>query len=184
MPAIRAKASALFAAAAHEASMLNIELTDLSNASPDMVPELAGLESVVQQFLALLPASQIDTAVPEVKHMLVVTRSLGLAALLKLEDPFALAGSAVAHQAALQAAREMVDVIRRLNDADYEFLDPVLGATWLLAATILFREMAFVQASWPMSTGVVEMRAELGTVMFAMTALSQRFPILGSCFCP
>jgi hypothetical protein len=179
MPAIRAKASALFAAAAHAASNMTISLSDLASLSPEMVPELASLEGVVQQFLSLLPIAQLDCAVPEVKQMLIVTRSLGLAALLKLAEPFAIAGSPLAHQAALDAAREMVAIVRQIGDADFEFLDPVLGATWLLAATILFREMSFAQGAWALASGVVEMRAELSTVLFAMTTLSQRFPILG-----
>jgi hypothetical protein len=183
MPAIRTKASALFAATANAVSNMNVDMADLATLSPALLPELAGLETTVQQFLALLPVSQLDTAVAEVKHMLIAARSLGLAAVLKLTEPFAIAGSPAAHQSALRASREIVDVVRRTSDADYEFLDPVVGAMWLLAATTLFREVSFIESAWPLSTGSADIRAELGTLLFAMTTLSQRFPILGQ-LCP
>jgi hypothetical protein len=183
MPGIRAKASALFAGAAHATLNLGLEVADLMTLSPSMLPDLAVFEVTIHQFLAAMPPVEtLDTAVPEIKQILVVVRSLALASLIKLSEPFTSVGAPHAHQPALQAAREMVDVIRHIADSDYEFLDPVLGATWLLAATTLFREVSIIESAWPLSTGSSDIRQELLTVFFAMTSLSQRFPILGIVF--
>jgi hypothetical protein len=52
---------------------------------------------------------------------------------------------------------------------------------WVTAADTLVRELDGIEVSWPlMNTG--DIRAEIGTVLYAMTSLSTRFPLLSAFF--
>jgi hypothetical protein len=51
---------------------------------------------------------------------------------------------------------------------------------WMTAANVLFREIALIESTWPLTASSTEARAELGLLYFAMTNLSARFPVLGT----
>lgn len=127
IPALRAKASALFGAAVQLAGAIDPKKHDLSGLSVADVPEFAALDATVSRFLAtLLPIGQLDAAVPEVRHALVAIHALAQAAAIKLSEPFVLK-SPIAHEKTLRAAREIVGTVKHLMEGDYDFLDPILG---------------------------------------------------------
>lgn len=50
---------------------------------------------------------------------------------------------------------------------------------WLSAAKVLELEVVRLQTSWP-PVNVLETQGELGSLVYAMTQLSSRFPLLGA----
>jgi hypothetical protein len=183
-PALRAKASTLYAGAVQLAAAVDPKKHNLAGLCASDVPEFASLDATIARFLGtLLPVSQLDAALPEVKHALVAVHALAQAALIKVSEPFV--DSVVAHDKCLHAAREMASIVKHLMEADYNYLDPILGACWMSAAQVLFREISRVETSWPLQSSA-EARGEIGLILYALTTLSNRFPIVGahSVCCP
>lgn len=89
--------------------------------------DFQALEDTVMRFLTtLVPIHQLDAAVPEDKHTLLVVHTLAQASLIHLyyrssqSDP-------AAHEKCLRAARSCVNIIKHLVDGDFDFLDPIIG---------------------------------------------------------
>ncbi|KAJ6500684.1 hypothetical protein C8R45DRAFT_1071233 [Mycena sanguinolenta] len=73
-------------------------------------------------------------------------------------------------------------LIRQLNDVDYEYLDPVLSACWSTVARTYVRMMAFAGQQIDTTTTVYSMpiiEQELGVILNAMKTLSAFFPTAG-----
>jgi hypothetical protein len=122
--ALRAKASALHAAAAHLASGVraNANGPPLSTLAPSSIPKVALHQQVVIQFLKSLGQVQhnLATLEPESRQLLVAVRSLALGSLVKLSEPFF--GSTAAHQISVRAAESMIITLMQLTADDYGML--------------------------------------------------------------
>jgi hypothetical protein len=171
--ALRAKASALFERADHLSASWDPRM------SPSTIfrEEVHSMECTVARFMAtLVPLHQLDVTMPGDKQSLVVTHTLAHAALIHLYARFT-HDDPVAYGKCLRSARACVDVIKHVSEGDFDFLDPILGPCWTRAAETLVRELKTQESSWPLvNTALI--RSEIGTILYALTALSPRFPLL------
>jgi hypothetical protein len=139
--------------------------------------EFQTLERAISRFITtLVPAAQLDALLPANRHALVAVHSLAHAALIHLCYRFSHEDS-VLYDKALRAAHACVKVIGHIADADFGFLDPIVGPCWTCAAEVLVRELRTRERSWPLVDSR-DVRNELGSVLFAMNALGARFPLL------
>jgi hypothetical protein len=172
--ALRVKASALFERAHHLASTWDQPLA-MSSAFTD---DFQTLEHTIAHFIpTLIPVHQLDATVPDEKHAYIVTHTLAHAAMINLYYPFG-AEDPVSYDKCLRAARCLVSIIKHIADADYEFLDPIIGPCWTCAVDTLIRELNVIESSWPLVSSS-DVRSEIGTILYAMNNLSARFPLLG-----
>ncbi|KAK7001308.1 hypothetical protein R3P38DRAFT_3284162 [Favolaschia claudopus] len=112
----------------------------------------------------------------------VVSPLSGEAAILHLYQRFA-PDDPVSYDKCSRAARACGAVITQITDPDFVFLDPILGPCWTTAAETLLREVSSLSSAWP-PINTTDIRNELGTILYAMTKLASRFPLLGKCFSP
>lgn len=76
----------------------------------------------------LVPAHQLEAALPEDKHTLIVCHSLAQAALIHLYFRFG-QDDPVSYDKSLRAARSCVNIIKHITDADFDFLEPIIGVS-------------------------------------------------------
>ncbi|KAG1889873.1 hypothetical protein F4604DRAFT_1876620 [Suillus subluteus] len=158
--ALRVKASALFERAHHLASTWDQPLA-MSNAFTD---DFQTLEHTIARFIpTLIPVHQLDATLTP--------------AMINLYYPFG-ADDPISYDKCLRAARCLVSIIKHIADADYEFLDPIIGPCWTCAMDTLIRELNVIESSWPLVSSS-DVRSEIGTMLYAMNNLSSRFPLLG-----
>ncbi|KAJ7213038.1 hypothetical protein GGX14DRAFT_619987 [Mycena pura] len=176
--ALRAKASALF----ERADTLCTGWDSHIKPSDAFHQEIRALEHTINAFVATLPPVHAldSTAAAEDKPLLVAAHTLAHAATIHLFQRAAPDGPA-----ARAAARACGAVVAQLAEGDFAFLEPVLGPCWEAAAETLVRELGH-QGWVPMGVGVgvngtaaAGVRNELGTIVYAMTTLAARFPLLG-----
>ncbi|KAF9237442.1 hypothetical protein BU15DRAFT_75985 [Melanogaster broomeanus] len=189
--ALRVKASTLFQDAHHLSSIWDqrrrVDPTGYLHSSHDyaalalsnaFMDDFQTLEHTVTLFLStLIPVHQLDASMPNDKHAYVAIHTLAHTAIIHLyflfghEDP-------VAHEKCLRAARCCVSIVKHIADSDYEFLDPIVGPCWTSAVDTLIRELNIIETSWPLVSSV-DVRNDIGTLLYAMTSLGSRFPLLG-----
>ncbi|KZT71672.1 hypothetical protein DAEQUDRAFT_763532 [Daedalea quercina L-15889] len=191
--ALRAKGSALFEAASRLSSSWSprtcprrppASASAPALSAPPAVPSQATfmdnfrvLEHTITRFAStLLPLHQLGAALPEDKYTLIMVHSLAHAAMIRLHFPF-MESDGLARDKCLRSARGMILVSKHIADMDFEFLDPLIGPCWSSAAKVLESELVRLQSSWP-PMNALEVQAELGAVLFVMTKLSARFPLL------
>ncbi|KAI0319005.1 hypothetical protein OF83DRAFT_1055743 [Amylostereum chailletii] len=166
--ALRAKASALFDAAVKIST---------SWSSRKFAFDTQSLETTITRFAAsLLPLHQLNAVRSTDKHTLLAVHTLAQAALIQLHYRHG-ATDALRHETSLHAAKACVFVIRHIGDADFDYLDPVMGSCWAAAASVFVRETSRVEA-WAAVTSS-ESRVHVGTILAAMSKLSLRFPLIG-----
>ncbi|KIM40057.1 hypothetical protein M413DRAFT_73484 [Hebeloma cylindrosporum] len=174
VPAIRAKASALFSHAEYLANSWS------SNGKPPprLHEEMRTLEHTITLFLStLVPIDQLDAVLPEERHSLVTAYTLAHSATIHLHRRFALEDSASFDQSS-RAARACIAVIKYISERDFAFLEPIIGPCWWTAADTVIRDLDALEASWPL-VDHTELRNDLGVLLYAMNHLSTRFPIVG-----
>ncbi|EIN11556.1 hypothetical protein PUNSTDRAFT_62137 [Punctularia strigosozonata HHB-11173 SS5] len=175
MPALRAKASALFAYAHRLSSSLDASAGTVDSKRP-LQQQFFGFEGLVSRFIGtLLPPNQLDAAVPEMKHTLITAHSLAQTSLIRLLFRFDEA-SPVAHEKCLRAARACVGMMRHLAESEYAFLDPILASCGLSAAEVLIREAQIQERTWGLGNAT-EVRTEINLIAYATSLLGQTFPI-------
>jgi len=168
--ALRVKASALFG----RADQLSKSWDPTMATSAGFREEIQVLEQTLSRFIpALIPVHQLDATMPEDKHILIVTHTLAHAAMIHLYHRFA-EEDPISYNKRLRAARGCVTIIKHITDGDFDFLDPIIGPCWTCAVETLIREL---ESSWPLMNSA-DVRNEIGTILYAMTSLSTRFPIL------
>jgi hypothetical protein len=144
-----------------------------------LLEEIQALEQAISRLQAtLIPPHQLDS-IPCDKHTLIVIHTLTHAAMVHLYSRFA-PDDPISYEKCLLSARSVVAIIKHIADADLVFLDPIIGPCWTCAAEALIRELDGIEASWPLVSSV-DVRNEIGSILYAMTSLSARFPLLG-CF--
>ncbi|KAJ6591343.1 hypothetical protein B0H10DRAFT_784324 [Mycena sp. CBHHK59/15] len=172
--ALRAKASALFERADH----LSTSWDSRIKPSDDFLREVESLELIITGFISTLPpVHQSSSAAAEDTPVLITIHTLAHAAIIHLYQRFA-PDDPVSYEKCSRAARACGAVITQVTESDYVFLDPILGPCWTSAAETLIREVDTINSSWP-PINSADVRNELGTILYAMTNLASRFPILG-----
>ncbi|KAH9949026.1 hypothetical protein B0H21DRAFT_165410 [Amylocystis lapponica] len=171
--ALRAKASAMFESAARLASSWNSRIPPSSTFSDTF----RVLEHTITRFTTtLLPLHQLGAAMPEDKFTLIVVHSLAHASMIHLYSPF-IEDDLASREKCLRAARSLILVTKHIADMDFDFLDPVVGPCWLSAVKALECELVCLQTSWP-PLSTLEIQGEIGTLLYVMTKLGARFPLL------
>ncbi|EGO00414.1 hypothetical protein SERLA73DRAFT_73137 [Serpula lacrymans var. lacrymans S7.3] len=171
--ALRVKASAIFERAHRLAANWDKRLS-LSSAFTD---DFQTLEHTITRFIPnLIPVHQLDATMPDDKHAFLVIHTLAHAAMIHLYYSFG-HDDPVSYGKCLQAARSCVSVIKHIAEPDYEFLDPIMGPCWTCAVDTLIREASIMESSWP-PVDCTDIQCEIGTLLYAMTKLSARFPLL------
>ncbi|KIJ18475.1 hypothetical protein PAXINDRAFT_167077 [Paxillus involutus ATCC 200175] len=172
--ALRVKASALFQHAYHLALNWDRALV-LSSTFTD---DFQHVEHTITRFLTtLIPVHQLEASMPDDKHAYITIHTLAHAATIHLyylfghEDP-------VAHEKCLRAARCCVAIVKHIADSEYEFLDPIIGPCWTCAVDTLIRELNIIESTWPLASSA-DVRNEIATLLYAMSSLGSRFPLLG-----
>ncbi|KAF8840868.1 hypothetical protein BDN67DRAFT_996514 [Paxillus ammoniavirescens] len=172
--ALRVKASALFQHAYHLALNWDRPLV-LSSTFTD---DFQHVEHTITRFLStLIPVHQLEASMPDDKHAYITIHTLAHAATIHLyylfghEDP-------VAHEKCLRAARCCVAIVKHIADSEYEFLDPIIGPCWTCAVDTLIRELNIIESTWPLASSA-DVRNEIATLLYAMSSLGSRFPLLG-----
>lgn len=84
--------------------------------------------SIMRFTTTLLPLHQVGGAIPEDKYALIVIHSLAHASMIRLHAPF-MRDDGVSREKAIRAARSLIHVTKLITDADFEFLDPVIGVS-------------------------------------------------------
>ncbi|KZT10936.1 uncharacterized protein LAESUDRAFT_356428 [Laetiporus sulphureus 93-53] len=172
--ALRAKASALFEAANRLATSWSTQVPS----STTFMENFHALEHAITRFAStLLPLHQLGAGVPEDKYTLIAIHSLAHAAVIRLHFPF-MDGDALSREKCLRAARSVVLVAKHVAEMDFEFLEPIIGPCWSSAAKVFESELLRLQASWP-PMNIMDIRGELSALLFVMTKLGTRFPLLG-----
>ncbi len=82
--------------------------------------------SIMRFTTTLLPLHQVGGAIPDDKYALIVIHSLAHASMIRLHAPF-MRDDGVSREKSLRAARSLIHVTKLVTDADFEFLDPVIG---------------------------------------------------------
>ncbi|THU83472.1 hypothetical protein K435DRAFT_666289 [Dendrothele bispora CBS 962.96] len=178
MPAIRAKASALYSRAAQLSSKWNPSFK-FTNDYPE---EIQSLELTISRFIpTILPVLQLNATItmPEEKYTLIVVHTLVQTAIIHLHQRFA-QNDAIAYEKCSVAAKAAVEIVKYISDQDYDFLDPIIGPAWTTVAEWLIRELVSIESSWPLGSGA-EIRNDIATLLYAMNGLNHRFPLLGKC---
>jgi len=172
--ALRAKASAIF----DRANQLSTSWDPRVPLSCAFRDDIQILENTIARFIpTLMPPRQLDTTAVDDRHLLIVTHTLVHAAMIHLhyrlgqDDP-------VSYDKCRQSARACVDILKHVSDADFSFLDPIIGPCWTCAAETLIRELNSIEASWPLINSS-DIRNEIGSILYALTSLSARFPVFG-----
>ncbi|TFY71620.1 hypothetical protein EVG20_g1379 [Dentipellis fragilis] len=169
--ALRAKASALFEMA------VKLSATWTSAIPESLDDETQALENTIMRFSSsLLPVHQLNATLAVDRHALLVIHTLAQTALIRLHYRFA-ESDPMRHERCLQAARACVFIIRHIGDADYDYLDPIIGSCWGTASAVFSREITRMEAWSAVSTA--ETRGHVATIINAMSRLSTRFPLLG-----
>lgn len=172
--ALRTKVSALFESANRISSGWNAQIPVPSSFSDNF----RMCEHAITRFTTtLLPLHQVGAAIPDDKFALIVIHSLAHAAMICLHSPF-MQDNNISRQKCVRSARSVIMVTKHIAEADFDYLDPILGPCWLSAAKVLELEVVRLQASWP-PVNALETQGELGSLVYAMTQLSSRFPLLG-----
>ncbi|PPQ68192.1 hypothetical protein CVT25_015024 [Psilocybe cyanescens] len=172
VPALRVKASALFASADRLSSSWSAKKMTTS-----VNEEMRALEHTITLFLStLIPMDQLDAVLPEERHSLIMAHTLAHCATIYLFRPFAL-DDAMCFDKSSRASRACISVIKRLSDRDFAFLDPIIGPCWWSVADIIIRDLDTLERSWPL-VDHSDLRNELGVLLYAMTSLSTRFPVV------
>lgn len=172
--ALRSKASALFA----RADQLAASWDQRMKPSGRFQEEIQALELSITRFIpTLIPVHQLDSTVLEDKPIIIVSHTLAHAAVIHLYQRFA-QDDPVAYDKCSRAASACVAIIKHIGDLDYDFLDPIIGPCWTAASDIYIRDLNNLEAAWP-PISTTDVRNELGTILYAMNALSTRFPLLG-----
>ncbi|KAJ6507398.1 hypothetical protein C8R47DRAFT_92897 [Mycena vitilis] len=173
-PALRAKASAIF----ERADTLANSWDSRIKPSDGFLQEVTSLELTITEFISTLPPiHQLSSRGPEDRPILVAVHILAQAAIIHLYQRFA-PDDPVSYDKCSRAARACGAIITHITEPDFVFLDPILGPCWTLAAETLIRQISAINASWP-PIDSSEVRNELGTILYAMSNLSSRFPLLG-----
>ncbi|KAF8973313.1 hypothetical protein BDZ97DRAFT_1912864 [Flammula alnicola] len=173
VPALRVKASALFAHADHLSASWNPNAKTPSRLSEDM----QSLEHTITLFLStLIPINQLDTVLPEERHSLIMAHTLAHSATIHLHRSFAL-DDAMSFEKSSQASRDCISVIKQISDRDFAYLEPIIGPCWWSVADIIIRDLDTFETSWPL-VDRSELRNDLGVILYAMTSLSTRFPVV------
>ncbi|KAL4073767.1 hypothetical protein J3A83DRAFT_4231221 [Scleroderma citrinum] len=168
---LRIRASVLFHHAHQLASCWEQRLTLPSG----FTDEFQALEQAIARFLSSqIPMHQLETAMPQDRQACITAYILANAAMIHLSSLFG-DRDPNAYEKCLQAARCCVSVVKYITEADYDFLDPVLGPCWTYAVDTLIRELYAVESSWPL-VGSDGVRQEISVILFAMNNLGKRFP--------
>ncbi|KIM78836.1 hypothetical protein PILCRDRAFT_576092 [Piloderma croceum F 1598] len=171
--ALRVKASALI----ERANQLSMNWDHRLAPSTAFTDDFQNLEHTITRFVpTLIPVQQLDATTPQNKHAFLTNHTLAHAAIIHLYYPFG-TEDPTSYEKCLRAARSIVTVIKHISEVDFDFLDPIIGPCWVVAADTLIRELDGIEVSWPlMNTG--DIRTEIGTILYAMTSLNTRFPLL------
>lgn len=133
LTALRAKAAALYSAAARLSTNWGLRPSQTHSSSPPSNPvqDFQSLEQTISRFLTtLLPPHQLGAALPDEdrrNHLMVHT--VAHAALVQLHLRFAREGEVQSLEKCLRAARGASQLARLFTDEDYEFLDPAFGVS-------------------------------------------------------
>ncbi|TBU37271.1 hypothetical protein BD309DRAFT_876749 [Dichomitus squalens] len=172
--ALRVKASALF----EGANRLSSSWSPRSLSSSAFSENFSAFEhSIVRFATTLLPLHQVGGAIPEDKYALIVIHSLAHASMIRLHAPF-MRDDGVSREKCLRAARSLIHVTKLITDTDFEFLDPVIGSCWASAAKVLENELTRLQTSWPDPLNTMEVRGDLESLLYVMTKLGAKFPLV------
>lgn len=173
IPALRVKASTLFAQADH----LLTDLTPGTKPSVRFTEKMRSLEHTITLFLStLIPVHQLDVVLPEEKHSLIVAHTIAQSAIIHMHRPFA-EEVTVSFEKCTQAARACIAIIKHITEQDFGFLEPIIAPCWWSVADIIVGELDTLEASWPL-IDCTDVRNDLGTLLYAMTRLAPRFPII------
>lgn len=172
--ALRVKASALF----EGANRLSSSWSPRSLASSAFSENFSAFEHSIMRFTTtLLPLHQVGGAIPDDKYALIVIHSLAHASMIRLHASF-MHDDGVSREKCIRAARSLIHVTKLITDTDFEFLDPIIGSCWASASNVLESELARLQSSWPDPLNTMEIRGDLESLLYAMTKLGARFPLI------
>ncbi|KAI0364440.1 hypothetical protein BV20DRAFT_1107388 [Pilatotrama ljubarskyi] len=172
--ALRVKASALF----ESAHRLSSSWSPRSLTSSSFSENFAAFEHRIIRFTTtLLPLHQVGGAIPDDKYALIVIHSLAHASMIRLHAPF-MRDDGVSREKSLRAARALIHLTKLVTDPDFEFLDPVIGSCWASAAKVLENELTRLQSSWPDPLNTMEVRSDLEALLYVMTKLGAKFPLI------
>ena len=89
--------------------------------------EFQAIEQAITRFLSSqIPIHQLETALPEDRQACITAYTLANAAMIHLSSLFG-DRDPTAYEKSLRAAKCCVSIVKYITEADYEFLDPVLG---------------------------------------------------------
>uniref|UniRef100_D8QBP2 Zn(2)-C6 fungal-type domain-containing protein n=1 Tax=Schizophyllum commune (strain H4-8 / FGSC 9210) TaxID=578458 RepID=D8QBP2_SCHCM len=171
--ALRAKASAMF----HRADQISRSWDPRMKPTQALQNDVQVLELVIVQYVeALIPVSQLDAALPEDRLVLLCAHTLAHASMIQLFRRFAV-DDGLSYEKCLRAARACINIIGHLSDADYEFLDPIMGPCWATAADIFIQQLDDFESAWP-PVSTADVRGDIGTLLYAVSRLSTKFTML------
>jgi hypothetical protein len=148
---------------------------ELSN---NLQEEIQALEITITRFLqTLIPVHQLEASNPVDKHTLIVTHTLAHASVLHLYERLA-RDDHVAYDKCHRAASAIASIVKHISEQDYDYLEPVVGPCWSSASLVLMQNLQTLQASFPLLNNN-EISNDVAAILYAMTTLSRRFPILG-----
>jgi hypothetical protein len=94
-----------------------------------MRDEIRVMDVTILAFLSsLLPVHQLDSALGEMRQLILTAHTLAHTATIQLYRRFA-KDDGVSYDKCVQAARNIVDICRSVNGHDFGFLDPVIGVS-------------------------------------------------------
>ncbi|TRM59828.1 hypothetical protein BD626DRAFT_461896 [Schizophyllum amplum] len=171
MPALRAKAAALYERAARLSSRPQL------SESSWMESQVVG--SALQRFISILPPlasyEPWRTHPPYLDVELLVVHSIAHVASIH-------AGKDVFAMQSFLSSNSVMALIRQLSDADYEFLDPVISSCWCAVARFYMRVLGAMQAmiTTPMPPYTMEgIHTETTVIIHALQALGKFIPLAG-----
>lgn len=149
--ALRTKASALFESANRISSGWNPRRAPCSSQSSCLLTILTEIpvpnsfsdnfrmcENAITRFTTtLLPLHQVGASIPDDKFALIVIHSLAHAAMICLHSPF-MQDNNVSRQKCVRSARSVILVTKHIAEADFDYLDPILGVRCSCSCSLVF----------------------------------------------
>ncbi|KAF8485629.1 hypothetical protein JB92DRAFT_1537554 [Gautieria morchelliformis] len=176
---LRAKATTLFERAARLSSSFNTG----AQTADQFWTDFQSVDAAISRLSVCLPhvrhhgPGQTQTASRGNDTVIFVVHALLHAATIQLHAPFAFKDAASQQKSAAVAAVATA-MIHNLDEADYAFLDPIMGTCWTSVAEALVRELVMLRsAAAAAEQQVTALNRQLDVVVFAMNRLGSTVPL-------
>jgi hypothetical protein len=182
--ALRAKATTLF----ERAGRLSSSFADSPQSADQFWVDFQNVDAAISRLSVSLPPTRLSMDVPQhhvhsppgtrVNTSVFVIHALLHAATIQLHSPFSFKDAA-SQQKSAAVASIATAMVHDLDDADYAFLDPIMGTCWTSIAEALLRELIVLRSTPTVAQHMASLNRQLDVIVLAMNRLGTTVPLAG-----